>query len=505
MKEQKSTKLTAEWLYVVLAIILGVLIIGFATSVRIKDGNFFPVGYDSYYNIRIANDILTKEQLVYFDPLSNGGRSVGYFLGWPVLLSYTSKIFGKTDVLFASRFLPTVFSLLSFIVLYFILRRVLFYRNERIIYLFLFVLSPPFIYMSVVSNYYSAGLFFGLLSFYFYLKNKFWASVLSAVFLGVVSLFSFFAFVLSAFIFGLYVLVRDRENIYRFFLISLSGLLAFILYFKIWLSRFVLVGSLFVLHTPDGERFYGINSISNLIAEFGGEFGLGFFMTIIGVFGMFAIWKSKYKYNLSYFMIILLLFFSFYFEFALIYLNLFVIFLASIGLNGLIIRKFESQAIKYFVLLILCCGVIFDGISYANSNVNLSPNIREADMMSFVRDRTLSNAVVFSYYKNGNYISYVGKINVIDPSLLYTKDYYTRWVDSNTIFHPGSVVQLKELLEKYRVDYIWIDKKSQKTIYAKDELASDELPLFIYTLKNDKSFRLVFKNFDVELYRYTRV
>lgn len=504
MKKQKSTKLTAEWVYVVLAIILGVLIISFATSVRIKDGNFYPVGYDSYYNIRIANEILEKEKLVEFDSLSNGGRSVGYFLGWPISLAYTSKIFDKTDVIFATRFLPMVFALLSLIVLYFILRQVLFNKNERVIYLFLFVLSPPFIYMSVVSNYYSACMFFGLLSFYLYLKKKFWSNVLSAVFLSAVSLFSFFAFVLSAFIFGLYVLLRDKENIYRFFLIFIFSLIAFILYFKMWLSRFISIENLFVLHAPDGTRFYGINSLSNFIAEFGGEFGLGFFVTIISVFGLFAIWKSKYKYNLSYLMVVLLFFFSLYFEFALFYLNLFIIFLASIGLNRLIVRKFESQAIKYLVLLILSCGVIFDGLSYANSHVNLSPTIRDADMISFVKERTLSTAVIFSYYKNGNWISYAGKTNVIDSNLLYTKDYYTRWVDSNTVFHPSSVSELKGLLEKYRVDYIWIDKKSQKTIYEKDNLASDELPLLIYTLKNDKSFRLVFRNFDVELYRYSR-
>ncbi len=505
MKEQKSTKLTAEIVYVILALIVGVLVITFATSSRITKGNFYPIGYDSYHSIRIANDILDKGSLVEFDFLSNGGRSVGYFLGWPMLLVYTSKAFNNSDALFASRFLPMVFSLFVFIVLYFIIRHLFYNRNERIIFLFLFVLSPPFIYMSVISSYISVCMFLGLLSFYLFLKNRIWATLLSAVFFSLISLFSLYAFLISSLIFGFYVLLRDRKNIFKFLIIFLISAAAFIVYFKLWLSKFIPFLNLFILHTPDGSRFYGINSLSHFIAEFGVEFGLGFFIILISFFGFFVIWKTKYKYIYSYIMIILLFFVSFYFDFSLFYLNLFLVFFASVGLSALISRKFESQSIKYLVLLILMCGIIFDGVSYANSQVDLSPTIREAETISFIRDRTLSNAVIFAYYKNGDWISYAGRINVIDSNLLYTKDYYTRWVDSNSMFHPSSISELKNLLDKYRVEYIWIDKKSQKDIYAKDNLASDELPLFVYTLKNDRSFRIVFKNFEVELYRYVRI
>ena len=504
MKEQKSTKTTAEWVYVALALIVGVLIIVFATSIRISKGNFFPIGYDSYHNLRISNDILKSGSLVQFDSLSNGGRSVGYFLGWPLLVVLTSKLFGNTDTLFASRFLPTLFSLLSFIVLYFIIRRLFDNKRETVIFLFLFVFSAPFIYTSIINSYYSVCMFLGLLSFYFYLKNKTWANVVSTALFSLIPLFNLYAFLISLILFGFYILLVDKKRISRFIWAFVVGLITFIIYFDLWLSRFTPLGNLFILHTPDGTRFYGINSISQFIAEFGGSFGLGFFISILSLFGLGVIWRAKYKYSYSYLMIPILFLLSFYFEFAFFYLNLFLIFLASVGLNKIIYRKFESQSIKYLILIILGCGVVFDGISYANSYGDLSPTIREAEMMSFIKDRTLSNAVIFSYYKNGDWISYAGKTNVIDSSLLYTKDYYPRWVDSNTIFHPSSVSELKGLLDKYRVDYIWIDKKSQGLIYAKDNLASDELPLFVYTIKNDRSFKLVFRNFEVELYRYNK-
>lgn len=493
MRKQRYTRLFVDNIVFVAILFLSIILLSSVHYFRYKNGNDILIGDYSFFNLRISNEINENRIIPRYDELSYGGRPFTYLLGWPIMLVATSKITGL-DLKLSSVLLPIILGFLTVLILGILISK--FTKDKRIknLVLLIFVLSPPFLYLFSASNSFAAVLFLSLIGFYFLLKDKiiFWA--LSSIAFATISFFSFFATIFLYLVLLIYILMKNRAKI-KWFIISFFIVLAIFIYdYYILYIKFGL---------PEIIKFKFIESTINFgfqifFSELGGKFGLSIFSIFLSMIGIYVLWRQKYRYFIVYFSILLLIFISPYFNFLLFYLNLVVAILAGMGLLNLIDRKWESNFIKVFSILVLVFGLIFSGLSFINQMSLIEPTKRQIDAMNYLKTKSNPNDVIFSYYDKGFWFNYIGRKNVMDANFFYAPLVNERWQDSLDILNSKDIDNTLSLLNKYDVDYIWIDESVRNKFYGKKEIN------FLYQLRYDPRFKLIYRNLEVEIWRYTR-
>ena len=169
MMKLKYTKSLAENSIFITILIVGVVLLSSVYFLRIFNGNNNLIGDKPYFDLRISKHLLEGKQMPIYDDLSYGGRPFSYFLGWPVIIATVSKITGLDlkDVLII---LPILLGFLATLLFGLIINR--FTQNKKIrnLAIFIFIFSPPFLYLFSVSNSFSMIFLLSELGFYLLLK-----------------------------------------------------------------------------------------------------------------------------------------------------------------------------------------------------------------------------------------------------------------------------------------------------------------------------------------------
>ncbi len=134
--------------YVMLAAVIVLLI---PHLVRFLFYNNIMIGEEPYYHATIAKQIIEQN-----NPYHLVLASTGYFMGIDL----------------ASKLIPLLLGLLSVLVFYLILKDFKIKIKERFFISLILLISPAFIYLSVISSAYSVSVFLTLLGIYFFLKKK---------------------------------------------------------------------------------------------------------------------------------------------------------------------------------------------------------------------------------------------------------------------------------------------------------------------------------------------
>jgi len=234
-------------------------------------------------------------------------------------------------------------------------------------------------------------------------------------------------------------------------------------------------------------------------SDFGGRFGLSIFSAFLALIGIYVLWKQKYKYILVYLSVILLIFASVYLNFVLFYLNIVVAVLGSIGILSILERRWESKFIKMFSILILICGIIFSGLSFIKQMSLMEPSTRQMAALNYLEEKANPGSVIFSYYDRGFWFNYIGNKNVMDLNFFYAPKVNERWQDSLRLLNSNNIDTTLEILDKYKVNYIWLDKSVKNKFYGSKEIN------FLYQLKYDPRFKVVYRNLDVEIWKYEKL
>src|SRR3989344_5735750 len=166
---------------------------------------------------------------------------------------------------------------------------------------------------------------------------------------------------------------------------------------------------------------------------------------------IFSVSWEKKKFLLLYGVCFLLFLFSIKFVFVLFYLNLLLSILVSVSLIELFDRKWENVLIKNLTLLLLICGLLFSGVSYAKNISEDSPS----NEFFIALEKIPDDAIIFSSLDNKYWINYAGKEMAFDNEL---NDY-------NDILMLRDAEISRFLLDKYNINYILIDNKMRKKIW----------------------------------------
>ena len=434
----------------------------------------YLIGDKPYYYLRIANYINETNAPIFEninDNFSFEGREYSEEIGWPYLLSF--------NPVFLSFYLPIILGILSFILFYLILNRINY--NLSIAGSLLFISSPSFIYLFTISNKYGISIFLSLLAVYLYINKKELLSCLCIPLIG------FFSLASSIFLLSIYLIysIFKKEKLIYFYLSLILTFLAGYMQF----GKLTGVSGLFFVNR--GFSYF----LQNLVSDFGGRFGIGIFMILLAFIGIFILWKDKYRFVLIYLLFLALLSLSYFFDFIIFYLNILIVILVGLALISLYQMRWENNYIKFLIILILICGLIFSSVSFINRLVGDEPR-KELNEGIFYLSRQPDDYVAFSHYTRGDWIAYAGKKNVMDSNFFNAPDLYGRFYDSDTLLHTQDINTALEIVKKYNINYIFIDKEMKSGLVWNDD--NSEL---LFILKNDKRFKKAFDNNYVEIWR----
>ena len=99
------------------------------------------------------------------------------------------------------------------------------------------------------------------------------------------------------------------------------------------------------------------------------------------------------------------------------------------------------------------------------------------------------SGVVFSYYANGVLINSVAnKKNLMDSNFFYSPDLKERYYDSNELLFTRDIENATKIINKYNIQYIFIDKDMEEKLWGGEEEG------LLFLLKYSKNFYTIYHN-----------
>ncbi|HLC58840.1 MAG TPA: hypothetical protein VJI68_03175 [Candidatus Nanoarchaeia archaeon] len=460
------------WILLLLCIFLLSSII----LIRTNYSSNLLIGSDSYKSLILASDI-KNNNIGFFDNLIYSGNVLFEEYGWYFLLSFNPE--------FLAKYLPLLFGLLCFVLFYFILSEI----NPKLRNLasIILIMSPSFLYLFSVANKYIVSLFFILLGIFLFIKDK---KAFSFICFFLASLFSLFSII---FIILWFTYTGLRKQDYRYFFI-LFGLFLFsfiIQFFKLF--QFGIPSLLFL------KQFTLTTFLSSIILEFGSPHGLGFFMFVLGLIGIYHYFKTNYKYIFIYFLLIVVLLISFYIPYLLGYLSFIFAFFCAYALDYFLHLEWKMNIFKFLTLLILLCGFLFSFLVFYDNTTSFEPTPAYFEAINYLKKQP-NQDVVFADYYNGNYLLYSNKKTFIDENTLYDKEIKSKLNDFDSLLNSKNISLTANTLNKYDVRYVLIDKK-----FKRDKFTNKE-ERFLFLIKYSPNvFAPIVINEEVELWQVKNI
>lgn len=434
MKQQLFTKWYVRYAILLACILILIIVPLFRGDLKYPDN-------EAYFNFRLADDLKLE------DNLSFGGRFVGHQLATPIILSPTPEIL--------INILPLLLGVISFLLIWLIIKRFIQDMVIEKISMILILLSPAFVYLFSFGNSLFIPIFLSILAFFLFTQKRFsWMAIPIILILPLFNLIILIGLAICMFFYSFF---YNKEKKRLFLILLLVGLTSSMAFYGFVLYKNGLPN---MIDIEDNE-----NLIERLVYDFGSEYGIGIFLLVISIMGIIAVWNKKYSNLFVFFSVCSLLIISFFRMEGLFFLNIFLCVLGAYGIVNFIERKSES-GINMYITIILICGLAFSMISQLDSLSQAKPDRGVIDAIEYLKGR--EEGVVFSDYSRGVWINYAGQKNVLDEDYLFVKDAKERFKDMNAVYSYRDLDGVNRLFDKYDVKYIWIDEEMKNEIWNYD-------------------------------------
>ena len=435
---------------------------------RVNGNDTFP-GSFSYYHARMARDIVEKN-----NDLSEDYRFNPYhpFLGF---------FAGFMGVESASKVLPIILGMVSFLVFYLILKNLKISLLNRLMILGILVLSPVYVYTFSISSPFSLVILLDLLGLYFFFKRKKMFLYLSIIFFLITVFFEPINTLVVLLLLLSYSLYDKNKS--KYFKVILMVLLpVYVLYYVFFFLNYGL---------PIDTGAVGMNFFESNITDLGGLIGFSVFTLFSALMGVLISWKEKSRLAFVYVVIFMLLGLSFLTSTANYYLNFFLPVFGGLFFYRITTMNWENNLIRNLTVLLLLYGFLFSVVSYVPRVSGLMPNNEIEEGLSWLGDVSEEDSVIFSYPESGFWIEYFSRRKVVLDSL--TKD-GGEVNDTQRVLNSRILRETKKLLDKYDVAYVYIDDN------LKQMIGEDKGLLFL--LRNNETFKMRYNNPYVSIWRY---
>ncbi|RME78606.1 hypothetical protein D6774_00545 [Candidatus Woesearchaeota archaeon] len=176
-------------------------------------------------------------------------------------------------------------------------------------------------------------------------------------------------------------------------------------------------------------------SLSSLFVELGAKRGVGVFFITLAAFAIWRLW-SKHRSSQVVFALTILSFAltPYLGDFAIALATFLLLPYAAWSLHHLLTQKWESPFFYYVGICALICGLLFTQLAYLDRAYTYLPDQAALDALSFAKEKTPPNAVIFSHPQNGYLIE----------SIADRKAYTTTYVTSSS--DPRFKLKVSDLL-----------------------------------------------------------
>jgi hypothetical protein len=452
--------------------LLSLIILVTPLIVRSLDGNSNLIGAESYYHLRLSEEV--KELgILEEDPVQKTEYSFNLFHFLMSLLAYIIS-FGLL-----TKIVPIIMGFLSLLFFYLIIKDFHMKGEALSFALLLMIISPLFIYLFSTFNHFSLVVLLALSGAYYFRKNKFIGPVL----LSLILLTDFMSFITASILLIVYYVIFRRfgKGLITYFV---SSLVLFLIGFLF--LHFRIIGSIFSpLSLPDNFVFLG------------GFVGYSLIFLLLGVIGFAVKWNKDNRHILFYSVMIVLFIGSLFSESIKVFVHLILVVYSSFAIIYFIRRRWDIIVVKNFTLLLVLCILLFSSVNMIVSEISSEPSVEKIKAITLI-ETSEKKDVILSSESNGFLIEYFGKRQAfLDDNSFRKSDYEKRTNISNTIFYSRDLVLTESLLKENNITHIVVDPEMKSgMIWNREEEG------LLFLLENSENFIKLYSFNNIEVYRH---
>jgi len=449
----------------ILILILAGILLVLPTIVRNMEGNPYSTNSDSYYNIRIFNEVDGN----YFDNLQQ--RHI------PINIIYNLQSKESLNFLI-NKILMLVVGLATVIMVYAILRKHNMSEKNIWAILLLLIASPIFIYTFMGFNSYGIIIFISLLIIYLMIIDYIW---LAAILFCILPFIDIYGAVISFVFIFLHSISNNRslKRVRLFIILSIAAIIVSIILNT--LSGYNILGSI-----PFEE--------SNIITDIGADIGFSFSSIILSVIGLLLLWEKGWKNLLIYSSILLGIVVAVFNNFVRIYINFILIMYSGFAFVYLTRRKWSIQLIKKITVLLIICSILFTTLVYTTKIIKAKPNNDYIDALKFLEKQSFPEEKVLSSEDNGYIIAYYSDRPAFVDGKTRSYEHYKINILEN-ISTSRNLERTENLLKSNNIRYIFIDQDFRQFLEERQGL--------LFLIDTSGKFKNIYKNNLIEIWMYT--
>jgi len=417
-------------------------------------------------------------------PFFHGGESYAHLataekMGFDNVEIYPLYLITKIMPSVYFNLIPLVLTMISLLLLRYILQKRGFSLEFIFFFLLLLVLSPFFIKQATTIS--SATIFFFLFTLMFTLlmQSKRYLRYGVIFCTAVIPLIDQFSGLIVLFALLLYCFSLEKSERRP-------------LWFGLGILLAVMVGSMIWLNTPFMQGpFHEQQLARDLISDLGGDSGISFFVLILGALGFILLWREKRIVLAPAYLSLPLLIPSYIYNTEAIFsLGMILIFFATEALIFFLNYKWQLPTLRQFTFFLLLLGIFFSSLAFISRLSDVGPTAQDREVLRWANENLPSEKIIASFPEDADYVSYFTKKPVF---FTFHDQNKLREIDSAAIFNAVYVHQLFPILENNGIAYIYISEN------AKKKMSSEQGLLFL--LKNER-FKLAYSAGEAEIWEF---
>ena len=391
---------------------------------------------------------------------------------WP--LTQAVKILPEEGLIF----IPILLAIGSFFLFYDLVQKTKISPKHTFWGVLFLILSPAFIQAFTNLNSQAFFLFLLLAVFWLLNQNKPIIRYLAIIPLILASFIEVYSSILLVLVMMLYFRLKSEKN----------NLAVICLVTPI----FIFVLDLFwrpIMHGPFKVQAW----LPDLISDLGYISGLSFFILILSLMGLVLSWKKLWpqkRLRWIYPFGLITLVGYFYNTTYIFFLTVSATFFATLGFISLFENKWKIKELKKITYWLLILGIVFSTITFWERSNDYGPTLSDKNALSWIKDNTLSQSIIFSSPENGEYVAYFAQRK---PFYSFSEKNPAKYALSQEILSSIYIQDLFPILEDQGINIIYINKN------LRDRLPQDRG--FLFLLKNER-FKLVYSNEEAQVWSF---
>ncbi|MFT4303275.1 MAG: hypothetical protein ACMXYG_01810 [Candidatus Woesearchaeota archaeon] len=232
--------------------------------------------------------------------------------------------------------------------------------------------------------------------------------------------------------------------------------------------------------------------LEHLLVDFGSMYGISLFLFLMAI--AWIIFNENNKFEKYIYTIIIIIGFISFSTFLFI-LNIATIYLASLSINWLINKKWESNLLKNLSLVLILCSIIFSGISFYKYNIDNRIDIIEG--LEWIKDNTKPETLILTHPNYGYQIKFHSERRIfLDNDLHLIENGMEKIRELDEFFKTRNKNNAIDFVNKYNITTILITNEMlQGIVWSRDNEG------LMFVMNNNPEFSKIYENENLQIWK----